>query len=303
MPSQWKQGDPRPASAWPDWPDWPDWGNHSNAGIEARNRNAWIAKGTLPMPALYAYLDETGDPKKDDAIFICGYAGWDDKWNQFGSCWVHELRMAKVSAVHATELFVPCGEFAGWDSVKVDDFAGRCIDVIRSTIPIGIAVGFDTKHYRTLSLGHRNEIGRPLLACMSRVIDIAIGFVAEMRARGDHIPWINLCFDDSEKDALEMLRTWIDLKKARPNLVDSIASVGFADDRRFSPIQAADLFANLTNKCWQPDFLKKPSSSDRIEHHYRNLLTPDPSFPCAHRVSFITAADIDDAVRRHERLY
>jgi Protein of unknown function (DUF3800) len=260
------------------------------------------------MFSLYAFLDESGDERKDDGIFICGFAGWDEILSAFSTRFGDALELFKVKAVHSTELFSRRGRFTGWTDDQVDDLAGRCIDAIRMSIPIGMAVGLDAKHYRTLTTGQQNMIGRPLLACMSRAIDIAVSVVGEMRARGEPVAGINLAFDDSEEQAVEMLRTWVRLKKARPQLGDSIASVGFIDDERFYPVQAADLLANLTNRYWNGGLAKKPESemSDlekRVKQHFVNLLTLDASFPFAYRVGIITAGEMDEAVRLQKRLY
>jgi hypothetical protein len=141
---------------------------------------------------------------------------------------------------------------------------------------------------------------------MSRAIDIAVGVVAEMRGQGDDVAGINLTFDDSEKDAVVMLRAWIQLKKVRPALVDFIPSVGFADDKRFYPLQAADLLGNLLNRYWKPKELPSNAliqSGYDAERHLRNLLTPDPAFQFAYRAKVVTGAEMDEAVRLHKRLY
>jgi hypothetical protein len=138
---------------------------------------------------------------------------------------------------------------------------------------------------------------------MSRVIDLALDFIDEIGSRGDRIDGINLTFDDSEKKAVDVLRSWIHLKSARPQLVDAVASVGFADDERFHALQGADLLANLTRRYWQAKLADKALSSDRMERHLRRLLTPDPAFQFAYRISFVTAAEMNAAVRKRKRLY
>jgi hypothetical protein len=68
-------------------------------------------------------------------------------------------------------------------------------------------------------------------------------------------------------------------------------------------LQAADLLANLTNRYWQAELVKKSPSSDRMERYLRNLLTPEPFLPFAYRVGFVTATEMNKAVRLHRRLY
>jgi hypothetical protein len=190
--------------------------------------------------SLYGFLDGSGDFDTEDRIFMCGYEAGEERWNEFSACWKHELRMSGLGeneGVHATELLSRSGEVFGRSSkTKAEDFKARLTDVIRSTLPVGIAVGFDARHYRTFSEGQRGETGQPLAICMARSLDIAFDIVGEMMARGDQVAGINFTFDDSEKDAVRMLRAWIQVKKARPALVDAIPSVGFADDKRFYPV-------------------------------------------------------------------
>jgi hypothetical protein len=283
-----------------------DLAQFSVSAVEARNRER-PRRSLMAGISLYGFIDETGDAQKDERIFMCGYVGWGgtplEPLDQFVERWADAINESQSGPIHATELLSQSGNFFGWDTAKVDDLTGKLVNAIRSTIPLGVAVGFDNKHYRNLTQGQQNKIGRPLLVCMSRMIDLIVSCIEEMRTRGGPINGINLAFDDSEKDALDMLRTWIQLKRARPDLVDSIASVAFADDKRFYPLQAADLLANLTNRYWQAEIVKKSLSSDRMERHLRNLLTPEPFLPFAYRIRFVDAAEMDEAVRKHKRLY
>jgi hypothetical protein len=104
---------------------------------------------------LDAFLDESGDVSKDRHIFMCGYAAWgetgDGPFDEFVKRWEYEIGLVGTGPIHATELLSHSGEFLGWDAAKVDLLTERLVDAIRSTIPIGIAVGFDAEHYRTLT--------------------------------------------------------------------------------------------------------------------------------------------------------
>jgi hypothetical protein len=257
--------------------------------------------------SLDGFLDQTGDVSKDGQIFMCGYAGWggtgDGPLDEFVKRWEYEKGLVATGSNYALDLLSHSGEILGRDADKVDLLTERLVDAIRGTIPIGIAVGFDAKHYRTLTPNHQNWIGHPLLVCMSRAIDLVVDFSNELRARGDEIDGINLTFGDSEKKAADMLRTWIRLKKARPQLIDAVASVGLADEKHFHALQAVGLLTNLTHRYWQPNLANKALSSDRTERHLRKLLTPDPALQFVYRVRFVTAAEMNAAVRKHKRLY
>ena len=231
---------------------------------------------------------------------MCGYAGWDEAWNKFSPCWGHELRVAGVSAIHATELLSQTGRFHGWSEDRADDLAGRLVDIIRTSVPVGIGVGLDAAHYRSLTPGQRKEIGQPQLILLSRAIKVLAGVVEEARRNGDQVEGIDITFDDTQ-EADRMLRTWVRLKKDpdHQHLRALVPSVGFADDEFFFPLQAADLLANLTNRYWQ-----RNTGSDRAEKHLRSLLAPPQSENVfAYRLGFVTADEMNEAVRLHKPLF
>jgi hypothetical protein len=267
-------------------------------------RYSRVAKGKVLTVAfsVYAFIDETGDQKIDNRIFMCGYACQDEVWQSFSSDWGAIIANTGSGPIHGTELLSCKGAFYGWDETRADNLVADLVNIIRSKVPLGVAVGLDMKHYRTFTPAQRNQLGSPLLACMVRIIDVFVGIVDEMRQRGEDVAGINLAFDDSA-ESVEMLKTWIQLKKVRRTLTDYIKAVSFADDKWFFPLQAADLLGNLTNRYWQPNLLNTSRSRERAERHLRALLTPDATFPFAYRVGFVTAKELDDAHRQHRRLY
>jgi hypothetical protein len=97
---------------------------------------------------LYAYFDETGDKKSDDGLFICGYVGWLDAMDEFGLRWHHAMSCSGTKSIHATQLLSGFDKFLGRDDKAVDELVTRCIYAIRSTIPVGLIVGFDASRLR-----------------------------------------------------------------------------------------------------------------------------------------------------------
>jgi len=98
-----------------------------------------IRKGiilTVPV-TVYGFIDETGDRKTDDRIFVCGYAGTDDVWTTFSGDW--GMKVAVAGPIHGTQLLSRKGAFFGWHDTKADDLTGELLTIIRTRIPLGIA--------------------------------------------------------------------------------------------------------------------------------------------------------------------
>lgn len=69
---------------------------------------------------------------------------------------------------------------------------------------------------------------------------------------------IALTFDEDEDYSVKCYKLISRLRKTRPEIKETIISVGFADDEWYSPLQAADILANLTNRYWR-DNMDVPS--------------------------------------------
>jgi hypothetical protein len=244
----------------------------------------------MSITTLYGFADESGDPKSDPLMCMCGFVGLPESWDDFSPRWKTALRRARLKELHATQLL------SSNRDARVREFC----DAIRETKPplVAMGVGIDLAHYRKLTTGHQNKVGRPLLVCASGLISLLEKALKSWRSQQRGLAGINLTFDYSQEDSVEILETWIKLKQERRALLDSIKSVAFADDRFFYPVQAADLLANVTMRIW------RAGTPDSLAHDYLERLLPRGEDGTPNLLQdFITAQRIDEAVRLHKPLY
>jgi hypothetical protein len=100
------------------------------------------------------------------------------------------------------------------------------------------------------------------------------------------------------KDSIEILETWIRLKKERRDLSGSIKCVAFADDKFFYPLQAAGLLANLATRDWREGAPQELPD----DHHLKRIFPRDKQGSAYLDYDFITAG-INEAVRKHTKLF
>ncbi len=271
------------------------------AFFDAR-RGRLRTEGVLKMAVtLYGFADESGDPRTDDLLCICGFLGWHESWDDFSPRWARSLQRARLKSLHATQLMSRQKRFKKWARSEIDGAVSNFIEAIRSTAPalVGMAVGIDLKHYRSLKVGQQNEIGRPLLICVAGLIKLAEKTLQQWREVQRGIAGINLTFDYSQEDSVDILETWIKLKKERRELLGSIKCVSFADDQFFYPLQAADLLANLTTRYWREGAPRTLPD----DHHLKKLFPLNQNQGPFMFHDLITAERINEAVRKHKRLY
>jgi hypothetical protein len=88
------------------------------------------------------------------------------------------------------------------------------------------------------------------------------------------IPRIALTFDEDETYSIKCYKLVSRLRKLRPEVQEMIISVGFADDEWYSPLQAADILANLSNRYWRNNIA---DTSPEPPELLRRLVTPPAS--------------------------
>src|SRR5579864_7312878 len=95
----------------------------SVGAVERRRTQRCRGKCLMAGVSLYGFFDESGDVRKDNRLFICGYLGWgtlqeDGPLDEFVKRW--GAATVGIGSIHATEMLSQSGDFFGWDADRVD---------------------------------------------------------------------------------------------------------------------------------------------------------------------------------------
>jgi hypothetical protein len=248
--------------------------------------------------ALYAFFDDSGSWPDKSANIVClsGYLSDDRHWAPFCEKWKVILDEAHLPVLHSTKL--------NWSSPDTSLLVNKCIAAIRETIifGMGISVGFDAAHYRTLSAGHQKNLGSPTLICFKRVMEHLLRGLYKWSAAGMAIPpgSLQVTVDDTDAFATKILSCWLSLRRRSFQLRSLVGSFQFADDKYAPPLQAADLLANLTTRYWRENPHQEPQG------YLKDLLTAKEDngrpFLLQTENEFINAEQIDEAIRKNRPL-
>lgn len=192
---------------------------------------------------MHAFFDESGKFHDNDFVCIAGYIAEDAYWDTFCKEWQSLLKKHGLQAIHMTDLMALQGQFKclGWSEQKkllvVKDF----IDAIRNNILVGFAVGLDAKYYRSMMKETQKKF-KPHVFCFARVIKLLMN---------RHSAWgwtepISSIFDDCRQYSMKCYSALCDIKEKHAGVSKLIASITFADDEVFYPLQAADMLAYAT---------------------------------------------------------
>ena len=226
------------------------------------------SKGIKVSVALYAYLDESGKFHDGSGyICLCGYVADDARLKSFTRRWTHLLRKYNLPRIHTTSFFDDC-RVRNFTEKEANKILTEFIDAIRKSRIFGFSVGVDGKYFRhkLKVAGRPNE--DPNLFAIHRILHQITSAAAEI---ANDRPLIMLTFDEDEEYSVRCYKLISRLRKVRPEFKSLIASISFAADDYFPPLQAADLLSNLTNKYWRDhlDNVVPPEPSDML----RRLLT------------------------------
>src|SRR5271157_2929532 len=102
----------------------------------------------------YAFVDDAGKWSEQDAICLCGYLGTGKQWEDFVPRWQSRLRNHDLTRLHMAKFYSEAAA-RGWDDPKANEVLMDIAGVIRDLKLIGIQVGLDAKHYKSLSQGRK----------------------------------------------------------------------------------------------------------------------------------------------------
>jgi len=194
---------------------------------------------------VHAFFDESGKFHDHDFICIAGYIAEDPNWDAFCKQWQSLLKKHRLQTIHMTDLMALKGEYKGlgWSEENKVSVVKDFIGAIRDNVLAGFAVGLDAKYYRSMMKETKKRF-QPQVFCFARLIKLLMN---RLNAWGWTEP-ISSVFDDCRQYSMKCYSALCDIKEKHGEVRKLIASITFADDEVFYPLQAADLLAYATRQ-------------------------------------------------------
>jgi hypothetical protein len=213
-----------------------------------------------------AYFDESGHFADTDFVCLTGYIAEDAQWQAFCDAWKVCLRSHKVSSIHMKDFMRRQGQYVslGWTDAERDDALSEFVNIIRANTWGAFAVGFDTKHFRTLPGLLQAKVGDPHMFCFQRLMRR----VVDTLTASGYEPTVSVMFDDHQLYSRECYSHWSELRARQPEMRRRIPCISFGDDEIYFPLQGADILAWLSNR-----WLRDGRDTNRVSRHLGELLS------------------------------
>lgn len=201
---------------------------------------------------LTAYFDESGS--KDTLLLtIAGYLSDERRWKRFEREWAKALKEHGAQYLHMKE-FAQCkGEFKNWPEWKRRALMGQLTWIIKSNAQFRVGSIVPCEAFKTTvgSLDPNDTRLSPFWLCFQSCLSTLVKYCQNQTISDD----IALVFDVNNESSRHATGFFTSFKQS-PN-GNQLVSLSFADDKKVSPLQAADLLAYEFNKYHQ-GFVRKP---------------------------------------------
>lgn len=197
-----------------------------------------VSSQTRVLVVLIGYFDDSVD---GDLVCMAGYVSTAEKWEEFERRWKQVLAKYGISFFHMKEYAHRVGEFSSWPEERRISLMKELVVVIQDCVLYGVAVAISAKDYESelpseLKKFLRDPYYLAVYSCLTQSLHYHMSNHADEE--------IAFVWDEKSKVAAEMQRIYAAYKSAdfipRRELLGSLT---FADDKKFVPLQAADLLA------------------------------------------------------------
>jgi hypothetical protein len=202
---------------------------------------------------LQAYFDESGKASEHDISSFCGFIAPSDKWRMFHDAWMRVVAFnglrTPLKATDALRYRRPLSSRIPIQTVS--ERVGALtpfINAIRQHVSFGVAVAIDCQAFSQLSEADRAILKHePHYWAFQQALLLIRQYAANLFQIEPDIR-VALCCDEEERYSVECLKLFTNIRRTYPQIRDQFVSIGFADDRFFPQLQAADLTASVARQ-------------------------------------------------------
>jgi hypothetical protein len=219
------------------------------------------------LAVIQIWLDDSG--KGQPPVFVlAAYAGGVEEWNSFAVEWQRILNQSpRLEYVKAYEAFGLRGQFKGWTENDRDDRLLNFVQVIKRYSRKGFAFTLRHEHFdksKVSVYGFKNPYMFAYISALTGLLQLAKRIPTRDK--------IDIIFDKDVVHARQAKAAYKEFRRLPKEATQLLYrdEPRFEDDKRFKPLQAADLLAYCVRANTNPDPLYDRVRSSQI---YERLMS------------------------------
>jgi hypothetical protein len=187
---------------------------------------------------------------------MAGYLSDERRWKRFEREWARALKEHGAQYLHMREYAQCRGEFEGWPERKRRALMSKLTWIIKSNVQfrVGIVVPCEAYKQTAGSIEPNNTRLSPFWLCFQDCLSAIAEYCQEHKITDD----IALVFDENNESSKHANGFYNSFKQSSnvPNR-NQLVSLSFVNDKKVTPLQAADLLAYELNK-YHRGYVRKP---------------------------------------------
>jgi hypothetical protein len=197
---------------------------------------------------LQAFSDDSAAQEGDRRLFLAGYLHRADTWAEFANHWDAELKawpaIEYFKAAEAHNLSKQFDYKKGWNEQKRNAKVGNLVEIIRAFQPLSFEFSVNRQIFEDeLKPVSPYGLKKPHFTMCFAVV---AGIARYLAQEGVDTP-VEFIFDEQEGVDADLLLFFSHMKKNLPieaqNLIEGLPTFKNDRDKRYMPLQAADLLA------------------------------------------------------------
>jgi hypothetical protein len=212
-----------------------------------------------------AYLDDSGRGDHSPVLVLAGWIAPISTWAEFVPHWDATLEMPpRLDYFKMNEAATLRGQFDSWSESRRDERVALAYKAIEEHIPYQVSVILELEPYHQIFTTDwvEDAARNPYYFAFNAIIT---GVAREQKKYGLENP-VDFVFDDQAMEKDKIVRAW-DALREHADSRELIGSVpAFLDDKKFKPLQAADLIAWWVRKLRTDE----PDGVERVKRPWRS---------------------------------
>jgi hypothetical protein len=202
-------------------------------------------RGKRWLMILQAFIDDSGTAGPEPFFSLGGFISTSSKWAEFADVWKAELdREPSIPYFSMRSAFYPVdGPFMGWEQSEIEKRVTEFLKIIKTYAQVRVSCSLRRDDFRyVVKKGlFASIIDHPYFVCFWRLVITTVALAHDLKWNSP----IDFVFDEQGKMGLETVAWYPVIKDGAPEAHKPYFGSPpiFRDDRKFLPLQAADLYA------------------------------------------------------------
>lgn len=221
---------------------------------------------TTLLGLMLAAFDESGKLADTACVSFAGFIAEMSMVTEMSVKWQRIINAHGIDHIRMTDALRFQNEFDGWKKdrrAERDALLIELIEMAQAHTAMFVATPMSCAEFKAITESQRTRLKNPQYCGFEGCLKILSGDAAKLGHQ------LQLYCDSSEEYSATCLALYNKLRLSNQQIKDTCVSITFADDKRFAPLQLADVFASCSRQDAMREVVRPDPIVDRLLEIFR----------------------------------